>query len=462
MGSMTERQIRQARCAQRSSLIQWESSNRSAMQREEVARCKRIVEAAEEHQEEAVFEEAVSKEEVEIIGDDTPAPVGRRNRPKRKREPTPSEYYQYLMELKFEGTRYPHKETMQEIGIRGDVEYLIGLANLATFMSCQFGGFKEERCQLLATLKVHFHVEDSEKEERGGLCYITFKVKGVEYVLDISHLDTIFGFPSGEEIRQDYDQDELLSLWTIIAGPKPYSPARSKTYSIRSPVIRDLHQCIANTLFPKKTTGFVGGEELCMIDQALVFILRKTKDGRKMAGDRADTSLTIVLLDHLLSYRQYAATILRGSLCVGGLLTPILGAVGIHLGTPDMFPKFLDLDYLRGKDYLNKTTPADHYIFKFNHPELGPSLLPLPCENQTSVKTRRNINFMPYPWISTSEELEKMNQIILKLTMRIKSIILLSLSNKSNWSNIANNRSKRPKNSSKLTMKKMLIKEEMR
>jgi len=222
------------------------------MQREEVARCKRIVEAAEEHQEEAVFEEAVSKEEVEIIGDDTPAPVGRRNRPKRKREPTPSEYYQYLMELKFEGTRYPHKETMQEIGIRGDVEYLIGLANLATFMSCQFGGFKEERCQLLATLKVHFHVEDSEKEERGGLCYITFKVKGVEYVLDISHLDTIFGFPSGEEIRQDYDQDELLSLWTIIAGPKPYSPARSKTYSIRSPVIRDLHQCIANTLFQRR------------------------------------------------------------------------------------------------------------------------------------------------------------------------------------------------------------------
>ena len=132
------------------------------MQREEVARGKRVVEAEEEHHEEAPFEEAVFEEEVEIIRDDTPAPVERRNRARGKREPTPSEYYQYLKELKFEGTRYPHKETMQELGICGDVEYLMELANLATFMSCQCGGYKEESCQLFATLKVHFCLgEDS-------------------------------------------------------------------------------------------------------------------------------------------------------------------------------------------------------------------------------------------------------------------------------------------------------------
>ena len=60
MSGMTERQIRQACCAQRSSLIQGGSSSRSAMQREEVARGKRVVEAEEEHHEEAPFEEAVS------------------------------------------------------------------------------------------------------------------------------------------------------------------------------------------------------------------------------------------------------------------------------------------------------------------------------------------------------------------------------------------------------------------
>ena len=63
-----------------------------------------------------------------------------------------------------------------------------------------------------------------------------------------------------------------------------------------------------------------------MIDQALVFILRETKDARKIAGDRADTLLTVVLVDHLLSYREYAATIHRLGICeslfVGGPLTP--------------------------------------------------------------------------------------------------------------------------------------------
>jgi len=258
MSGMTERQIRQARRAQRSRLIQGGSSSRSAMQREEVARGKRVVEAEEEHHEEAPFEEAVSEEEVEIIGDDTPAPVGRRNRLRRKGEPTPNEYYQYLKELKFDGTRYPHKETMQELGICGDVEYLMELVNLATFMSCQCGGYKEESCQLLATLKVHFCVDDSEKEERGGLGYITLKVRDVEYTLYIRHLDTIFGFPSGEVIRQDYDQDELKFLWKTIACLKPYASAKSKSSSIRNPVTIYLHQCIANTLFPKNATRFVG------------------------------------------------------------------------------------------------------------------------------------------------------------------------------------------------------------
>jgi len=111
-----------------------------------------------------------------------------------------------------------------------------------------------------------------------------------------------------------------------------------------------------------------------MIEQSLVFILRETKDGRKMAGDRADTSLSVVLLDHLLSYKEYAATIhrsgIRGSLCVSGLLTPILGTVGMEFGTPNVLPKFIDLDYLKGKDFLEKITPADRYLFKFNHTEL--------------------------------------------------------------------------------------------
>jgi len=357
---------------------------------------------------------------------------------------------------------------MQELGICGDVEYLMELANLATFMSCQCGEYKEECCQLLATLKVYFCVDDSEKEERGGLGYITFKVRGVEYTLDICNLDTIFEFPSGEGIRQDYDQEELKSLWKTIAGPKPFLLTKSKSSSICNPVIRYLHQCIASTLFPKKATRFVSEEELCMIDQSLVFILRETRDGRKMAGDRADTALSVVLLDHLLSYKEYAAAIHRsgicGSLCVGSLLTPILGVVGMELGAPDVLPKFINLDYLKGKDFLEKTTSADRYLFKFNHSELGPSLRPIPCENRTSVKRRRNINFMPSPSALNIDigGLGKMNQSIVQPTMSNMSTSLkLFMRSKSSLSSILINRSMGTANKNKLTMKKVLTKEEM-
>ena len=65
---MTERQICQDRCAQRSSLILGGSSSRSAMLREEVARGKRVVEVEEVHREEAVFEEAVMRKRLRSSG----------------------------------------------------------------------------------------------------------------------------------------------------------------------------------------------------------------------------------------------------------------------------------------------------------------------------------------------------------------------------------------------------------
>ena len=70
-------------------------------------------------------------------------------------------------------------------------------------------------------------------------------------------------------------------------------------------------------------------------------------------------------MDHLMSYREYATNIHRsgigGSLFVGGLLTPILGAAGIELGTLDVnLEKYLNLDYLKGKDFHDKRILADH------------------------------------------------------------------------------------------------------
>lgn len=108
-------------------------SRRSAREREEIARAKRIFEAAQEREEHPVLEVEASEEDVEVIENNSPAPTWRKNRPRRRIEPTLEEHYQYLMELKFEGTRYLHRPTMQALGICRDVEYLMEKANLETF-----------------------------------------------------------------------------------------------------------------------------------------------------------------------------------------------------------------------------------------------------------------------------------------------------------------------------------------
>ena len=90
-------------------------------------------------------------------------------------------------------------------------------------------------------------------------------------------------------------------MWLTIVGPLPYKSARAKSSAIRNPELSYLHLCIANTFFPKKTTGHVNEGELRMLDLTLCFILGHTRKQIEMEGDRSDTSLSVVCIDHFMS-----------------------------------------------------------------------------------------------------------------------------------------------------------------
>jgi len=160
--------------------------------------------------------------------------------------------------------------------------------------------------------------------------------------------------------------------------------------------MRYLHLCIANVFFPKKTTGHVNEGELEMLDLTLYFILGHTRKKLDMKGDRSDTSLLVVLIDHLMTFREYATNIhqssYEGSLCAGGVITPILIAVGVPLNTPDVTANYIDMEHLKKKDFLDKSAPTDQLQFKFKHPKLGHSRLALPCKEYTTVRTGNNID----------------------------------------------------------------------
>ncbi|KAG7556906.1 hypothetical protein ISN44_As11g029090 [Arabidopsis suecica] len=378
-----------------------DDAERVARRRREISRGKRVVEAdSEPTQEEAV--EMEEEEAVEMEEEIKPAKPAKRDKKKRK-HPTHEEYYSYLKTLEFEGTRHPHRETMAALGIAEDIDYLAEMCGLKTFLGYSFEGYQEETCQLLATLDVHFYADEQEEENGRGFGYITFSVKGRDYSLTIRELNLLYGFPSKEGLVQDFDKRELQAFWKTIAGPGDYKPSKSKSSSIRSPVVRYLHQSIASMFFAKKITGTISEGELQLLDSALLFTLRNTSDGAEMVGDRGNAPLIAVFLDHLLGYKEYAANMHRsgrkGSLTIGGILTPILVAANIDVGTGDSSPTWIDMAYLRKKGYLDKTAPEGVLLYVFNHPEEGTSRLLLPCTNHTTIRAGENIDFCPPSFI---------------------------------------------------------------
>ena len=84
-------------------------------------------------------------------------------------------------------------------------------------------------------------------------------------------------------------------------------------------------------------------------------------------------------------------------MCAGGVITPILVAAGVPLHAPDVRPNYIDMGHLRRKGILDKSTPADQFLFKFKHSKLGLSRLAFPCKEYTTIRTGNNIDFDPPP-----------------------------------------------------------------
>jgi len=71
----------------------------------------------------------------------------------KKTKLSPDGYYELLAAHEFHGTRYPHSETMNELGITEDVEYLFEKSGLLGLMSNPHSAYKTEGFSLLLRWK---------------------------------------------------------------------------------------------------------------------------------------------------------------------------------------------------------------------------------------------------------------------------------------------------------------------
>ncbi|KAG7567796.1 hypothetical protein ISN45_Aa04g006350 [Arabidopsis thaliana x Arabidopsis arenosa] len=235
--------------------------------------------------------------------------------------------------------------------------------------------------------------------ESEGLGFITFTVYGQNYMLTIQRLEGLFGFPSGTGTKQRFDRSELKDLWLTIGSTAALNSSRSKSNQICSPVIRYFQRSVAHVLYSREATWMVTNTDMEMISMALKGTLQRTKNNRTLQGDTNDTPLVILLLLHLCGYKKWAVTNnnkrARDSLCIGGVVTPILIACGVPIVSKGHEAKAMDIEHLHHIEFLQYAMVGDKYRYRFEHPTNKKANILLPCPELTRIIEGDNIDFEP-------------------------------------------------------------------
>ncbi|KAG7567795.1 hypothetical protein ISN45_Aa04g006340 [Arabidopsis thaliana x Arabidopsis arenosa] len=267
-------------------------------------------------------------------------------------------------------------------------------------MSYPYVAYEDETIQLLSSLQVEIYqgmtVDELESEWLG---FITFTVYGQNYMLTIQRLEGLFGFPSGTGTKQRFDRSVLKDLWLTIGSTAALNSSRSKSNQIRSPVIRYFQRSVAHVLYSREATGTVTNTDIKMISMALKGTLQRTKNNRTLQGDTNDTPLVALLLLHLCGYKKWAVTNnnkrARGSLCIGGVVTPILIACGVPIVSKGHEAKAMDIEHLHHIEFLEYAMVGDKYRYRFEHPTNKKANILLPCPELTRIIEGDNIDFEP-------------------------------------------------------------------
>ena len=300
----------------------------------------------------------------------------------------------------FWGTRYPCYETLAQLGLLEDVQHLFEKCHLETLMPYPYPAYKEETIEFLSTLQVEMYETLTDFElDTMGLGFLTFSVNEQRYQLSIKKLEELFGFPCGKGTKPRFDREELKDLWATIRNNLQLNLARSKSNQIWSPVIRYFQRSVANVFYSRESTGTVSNTDMEMIDYALTGILRRTKGKNVLRGDLNNAPPVMPLLIHLCGYRKWALTNgkkkVRGALCVGGVVTPILEACGVPLKEPGLAPRMMDLDHLRRCEFLEFDMAGDFHRYRFEHSSIKIANILLTCIDATRILEGRNIDFKP-------------------------------------------------------------------
>ncbi|CAA7030795.1 unnamed protein product [Microthlaspi erraticum] len=341
----------------------------------------REFEPEESAQEEDVeSEESEEEEEIEVVESepgeegseeaDVDEPMEEVEQPQAEEDdglPMFNEHYEALMSMEFVETKYPHDDTMKELGIFDDVELVLKNMHLAKFLSYRMESYKELTCEFLASLRYYIYSKAERRELDRGLGWITFTADGVEPEVTFRNLEVMFGFNYGEGTEWSFDKNELqkFGLQSLMVCT-PLQGLRLLKLGVQS-----LDMCTRR--WP-----------------TLSFQERPHEPSLKESSSCLIWGSNYLITAYANRFKP------KRKLSVGGLITPILLAGGVDTSSHESTaPGWLDIKFCKVNTLIDHNEVNGMYQFLFKHPDVGPSKMLLPSPAYTTVRGGDNIDFWP-------------------------------------------------------------------
>ncbi|KAF2547408.1 hypothetical protein F2Q70_00021313 [Brassica cretica] len=210
----------------------------------------------------------------------------------------------------------------------------------------------------------------SREDPEDGYGFITFKTGRQAYRLSFKQISKVMGFPDRRDPRIEGAKDDPELLWYMI-GAGVYNTKLIKGTDIRNPSIHYVQRILASTFYARKDPGRIVEDELQFLTWGLKDVIGETfDDGSEIKKDK------------------------EPRLSIGGLITPLLEAMEVHLPEADKGYALMDEPFLTNIGFLDGQVGNSWvYHFKVVKQEGKYVRTFLPNQSLTSISERNNIKF---------------------------------------------------------------------
>ncbi|KAJ4866128.1 hypothetical protein Rs2_52354 [Raphanus sativus] len=289
-----------------------------------------------------------------------PRPAPRPAPRDRKKKPTEAELVEQMRKgIAWPPTRFVDKSILKDLYLEDDVKEMLEFMKIGSFYSVAYQTYPEVSCQFLSTLEATFHTK---KIAQQGWGRITFKIAGQSYTMSFTEIGEALGLHDGRnpalpQLTNAPKGKGIEDLtWKLISG-KGREGRKDRSTAIKHPSLRYLHRFLIHTLFYKKEVSNIAGEELRFLHQAVQHYASHPQLPIIPDDFYSDFGMVGYFVTRLMYYKDWAWTNRDSEpqIGIGGWITPLLGYLGIELGTDKSGPAYLNGKYLQKVKFLAGT-----------------------------------------------------------------------------------------------------------